>query len=177
MWRNTVSTLTKRGVLAQRCTGNKRNVNGSKSFGSNVTMIPSIFSKVKFVSKRNLILLRGGMIRKRILNVPKFFQRLLVPKQQMPKKGENFTINFSEVTGHLAFVVAAAAFLEDDILYLRAYSICSIAMSIIFQFYREIPLWIPIRWNYLFIGINAFMISLLLKDVSHEVMTVFLVLL
>eukprot|EP01034_Spumella_vulgaris_P024901 gene24901-31295_t len=35
-----------------------------------------------------------------------------------------------------------------------------------FQYYREKPLWIPIRWNSLFLVINAVMILLLLKDAN-----------
>ena len=39
-----------------------------------------------------------------------------------------------------------------------------IALSIVFQYYREKPLWIPIRWNSLFLIINITMILLLLKE-------------
>lgn len=36
-------------------------------------------------------------------------------------------------------------------------------MNIIFQYYRELPLWIPIRWNSIFFAINLAMIALLVK--------------
>lgn len=39
-----------------------------------------------------------------------------------------------------------------------------ISLSIIFQYYREKPLWIPIRWNALFLLINLTMVLLLLKE-------------
>jgi hypothetical protein len=36
----------------------------------------------------------------------------------------------------------------------------------VFQYYRPQPLWIPIKWNFLFILINAAMIALVLKEES-----------
>jgi len=45
--------------------------------------------------------------------------------------------------------------------------ILGISLSIIFQYYREKPLWIPIKWNGLFMLINAMMILLLLKVENH----------
>ncbi len=119
--------------------------------------------------RRGLILVRGEMIKRRSLPFPVFLYRMLIPKQQFVKMAEKnlFQISFSEMTGHCAFLFSAAAFLEKDILFLRLYAVCSIALSILFQFYREVPLWIPIRWNFLFIAINATMMALLLKD-AHE---------
>lgn len=39
-----------------------------------------------------------------------------------------------------------------------------VSCSIAFQYYRPQPLWIPVSWNAIFLGINAGMVALLLKD-------------
>lgn len=46
----------------------------------------------------------------------------------------------------------------------RGYALSGIGLSILFQFYRAEPLWIPIGWNGLFMVINISMIALLLKE-------------
>lgn len=48
-----------------------------------------------------------------------------------------------------------------------AYAASGIGLSILFQFYRPQPLWIPIGWNGLFLLINTSMIALLLKERSE----------
>ena len=50
---------------------------------------------------------------------------------------------------------------------LRIYAMSGLTLSIIFQYYRERPLWIPIRWNTLFLLINAIMILLIMKE-NHD---------
>lgn len=47
---------------------------------------------------------------------------------------------------------------------ISGYAASGIGLSILFQFYRAQPLWIPIGWNGLFLAINVTMIGLLLKD-------------
>lgn len=49
----------------------------------------------------------------------------------------------------------------------RGYAASGIGLSILFQFYRPQPLWIPIGWNGLFLLINASMIGLLLREKSE----------
>lgn len=47
------------------------------------------------------------------------------------------------------------------------YAASGIGLSILFQFYRAQPLWIPISWNGLFLAINASMIALLVRERSE----------
>ncbi|CAB1116594.1 unnamed protein product [Ectocarpus sp. CCAP 1310/34] len=75
--------------------------------------------------------------------------------------------NASNQCGHLSFVILALAYLETDVLALRAYAASGIGLSILFQFYRAQPLWIPIGWNGVFLLINVSMIGLLLKEKSE----------
>ena len=65
--------------------------------------------------------------------------------------------SLSEIAGNLSFVGVCFAYLHTDILMLRVLSMGSIGLSIVFQYYRAIPLWIPIRWNILLLGINTVM--------------------
>ena len=70
----------------------------------------------------------------------------------------------SNVAGHGSFVFLMASYLETDFLNLRMYALSGISLSLIFQYYREKPLWIPLQWNFLFLLVNAVMISFLLKE-------------
>ena len=74
------------------------------------------------------------------------------------------SISLSEVAGHVSFVGVCIAYLNTDILMLRLLSMGSISLSIMFQYYRAIPLWIPIRWNTLLLGINSFMTGSLVLE-------------
>ncbi len=74
--------------------------------------------------------------------------------------------SLSDLAGHGSFMLLALSYLESDFLNLRAYAFSGITLSILFQYYREKPLWIPIRWNSLFLLINGVMILLLLKDAN-----------
>ncbi|CBN78395.1 conserved unknown protein [Ectocarpus siliculosus] len=77
------------------------------------------------------------------------------------------TTTASNQCGHLSFVILALAYLETDVLALRASAASGIGLSILFQFYRAQPLWIPIGWNGVFLLINVSMIGLLLKEKSE----------
>ena len=46
----------------------------------------------------------------------------------------------------------------------REYAASGVGLSILFQFYRAQPLWIPIGWNAIFLGINLTMIGLLVNE-------------
>jgi hypothetical protein len=52
-----------------------------------------------------------------------------------------FLNGHSNVVGHGSFIMLAISYLESDFLNLRAYAINGIMLSILFQYYREIPLW------------------------------------
>jgi hypothetical protein len=73
-------------------------------------------------------------------------------------------MSFSELAGHVSFVCATVAFVNTDILILRASAMSGITLSIIFQFFRPVPLWIPIQWNFLLLAINGVMISTLISE-------------
>ena len=73
-------------------------------------------------------------------------------------------MSLSELAGNISFVCVTTAYMSTDILLLRVLATASTLLSIAFQFYRASPLWIPIRWNFLLLGINSVMISNLLVE-------------
>jgi hypothetical protein len=70
----------------------------------------------------------------------------------------------SEFCGHGSFLCLAMGYLTSDLLQLRIFAFSGISLSVVFQYYRPQPLWIPIKWNALFLLINGMMIAILLKD-------------
>lgn len=122
---------------------------------NNVSISSLIFnSDVMSVLQRQKILLRGAMVKVRKLRVP------------IPMTNQYYVMPYtlSNLAGHASFLALAVSYLESDFLSLRIYAFSGITLSIIFQYYREIPLWIPIQWNSLFLLINATMIILLLIE-------------
>ena len=75
-----------------------------------------------------------------------------------------FSYTLSNLAGHASFLLLAVSYLEKDFLHLRLFAASGMSLSIIFQYYREKPLWIPIRWNVLFLAINASMVAALLME-------------
>ena len=71
---------------------------------------------------------------------------------------------YSDIAGHLSFSCLALGYLTTDIMELRIYAFSGISFAVVFQYYRATPLWLPIRWNVLFLLINAVMIAFIAKD-------------
>jgi hypothetical protein len=70
-------------------------------------------------------------------------------------------LSLSQVAGHTSFIMSISAFAATDILDLRCLAISATSLSMVFQYYRPIPLKIPLQWNTLVLGINFIMASLL----------------
>ena len=75
----------------------------------------------------------------------------------------------SEAFGHAAFMLAGTAFLEPDILYLRAISIAAGGATLVFTYFHPTgrPLWLPFGWNVVFMLINGTQIYRILHDSSE----------
>ena len=103
--------------------------------------------------KKKALLFKGILIKKRYfaLNFPIGGRRI-------------HSFSLSDVCGHLSFGFLALSYLEKDFFSLRIYAMSGITLSIVFQYYREKPLWIPIRWNTMFLIINSVMVFLILKE-------------
>lgn len=72
--------------------------------------------------------------------------------------------SFSAVCGHCSSICTVMAYGSTEMLPLRSLAISSSLLSIIFQYYRPQPLWIPIRWGFVILGINGYMITQLLIE-------------
>lgn len=75
-----------------------------------------------------------------------------------------FNMSLGEVAGNASFVVVTLSFLNTDILMLRYLAMGGTSLSVLFQYYRAVPLWIPIRWNVLLLAINAAMATALIVE-------------
>ena len=109
---------------------------------------------LNIVIQKKLLLFKSFMVSRRrvVISIP--FTRL----------SHVVVITLSDLAGHCSFLFLSISYLESDFMNLRLYALSGITLSIIFQYYRERPLWIPIRWNTLFLAINCMMILYLLKD-------------
>ena len=110
------------------------------------------FEEIRNVIDRKFIYFRYNMIRMR--------------EMQLPITEKTVAYSYSNVCGHGAFVLLAVSYLETDFLRLRMYAASGISLSIMFQYYRTVPLKIPIKWNSLFLFINSYMLAILLKEAN-----------
>jgi len=86
------------------------------------------------------------------------------PSNNFMTKPIMFNSNLSTLCGHAAFIFMGAAYLTKDMFLLRTTAIGSITMSMIFQYYRPQPLIVPLRWNIVFLSINALMAAMLYQE-------------
>lgn len=143
----------------------RKSVLSSRAAGSSTSRVFSrhyVSEKNYEVFKEDFLanLRRKGLLLKGIMTTKKFFA-FRVPTSATVIR---YPFTFSDLAGHGSFLFLALSYLESDFLNLRLYALSGISLSIIFQYYREKPLWIPIRWNSLFFLINSIMIFLLLKQ-------------
>lgn len=68
-------------------------------------------------------------------------------------------MNLAEIAGNLASILVLVAYTTTDMFSLRVVSICATLLSTSYQYYRQVPLWIPIRWNIVLLLINSFMVT------------------
>ena len=76
--------------------------------------------------------------------------------------GGGFTA--AEAAGHVSFVLLGVSYLTSDLLTLRALAVGGLSAAVVFQYFRDVPLWLPIRWNALFVAINVFWVAKLYYD-------------
>ena len=78
------------------------------------------------------------------------------------------TVEYSitELAGHLSFVLVAASYAVDDFLLLRVIAVAGSTSMLVFTYFHPHGrvLWLPFRWNLLFIGINSYRIGRVLYE-------------
>ena len=74
-------------------------------------------------------------------------------------------MNIALIAGHLAFGLIAFSFLVKDILWLRIVSILASLFSVFYNWVIPIePMWIPIGWNFVFVGLNLYHIAVIIYE-------------
>ncbi len=134
-------------------------VNARRAQSSSIIFLNSFVS-----SSRNL--LKGAWKHHRIRS-QKFHKWMTAVRSVALTEGIVYSTSVSSIMGHMSFIMLAFGFMESDIVLLRSYAFGGIAASILFQYYRAQPLWLPISWNVLFLLINGAMITALIQERSE----------
>lgn len=83
---------------------------------------------------------------------------LPVPRWVSP---QHYTVTLSEVCGHMSFVLVAVSYAVDDFLELRILAVAGSTAMLFFTYFHPHGrvLWLPFKWNALFIAINSYRIG------------------
>lgn len=86
-----------------------------------------------------------------------------IPRWITPR---HYTITLSEVCGHCSFMLVAISYAVDDFLTLRIIAVAGSAAMLFFTYFHPHgrPLWLPFKWNVLFIGLNSYRIGKVYLD-------------
>mmetsp|Transcript_29303 Transcript_29303/g.47598 ORF Transcript_29303/g.47598 Transcript_29303/m.47598 type:complete len:421 (-) Transcript_29303:251-1513(-) len=84
------------------------------------------------------------------------FRQWMIQKRRFSAFGYEVEMSASEICGHASFGMLAISYAESDMLALRAFAIASIGSMMAFNYWHPVgfPLWLPFRWNALFLAIN-----------------------
>jgi CRP-like cAMP-binding protein len=95
-----------------------------------------------------------------VLNQPR---ALPIPRWISPQR---VTFAYSELFGHWSFVLVAVSYAVDDFVQLRLIAIAGSSMMLIFTYFHPHGkvLWLPFRWNLLFIGLNSWRVARVYLD-------------
>lgn len=86
-----------------------------------------------------------------------------VPRWISPR---HITLTLSELCGHSSFLLVAISYAVDDYLQLRILAVAGSTAMLFFAYFHPHGqvLWLPLRWNMLFIAINSYRIGRKLTD-------------
>jgi CRP-like cAMP-binding protein len=86
-----------------------------------------------------------------------------VPRWISPR---HYTITYSELFGHSSFLLVAISYSVDDFLQLRIIATAGSAAMLFFTYFHPHGrvLWLPFKWNLLFIAINSYRIGKVYMD-------------
>jgi CRP-like cAMP-binding protein len=82
-----------------------------------------------------------------------------IPRWITPKHSQ---VTASECFGHASFVLVAASYAVDDFLLLRMIAVAGSSAMLVFTYFHPHGrvLWLPFKWNVLFIAINSYRIGM-----------------
>jgi Popeye protein conserved region len=83
---------------------------------------------------------------------------LPIPRYISPKFQQ---VTVAECFGHLSFLLVATSYAVDDFVLLRCIAVVASTCMLCFTYYHPHgrPLWLPFRWNVLFIALNTYRIG------------------
>jgi hypothetical protein len=83
---------------------------------------------------------------------------LPVPRWVSP---QHYTVTLSEFCGHASFILVAVSYAMDDFLELRIMAVAGSTAMLFFTYFHPHGrvLWLPFKWNVLFIAINSYRIG------------------
>ena len=86
-----------------------------------------------------------------------------VPRWVSP---QHFTATLSEFFGHSSFILVAISYAVDDFLNLRIIAVAGSSVMLLFTYFHPHGrvLWLPFKWNLLFILINSYRIGKVFLD-------------
>lgn len=86
-----------------------------------------------------------------------------VPRYISPRY---YTVTVSEMCGHASFILVAISYAVDNFLELRIIAVAGSAVMLCFTYFHPHGrvLWLPFRWNALFIAINSYRIGKVMMD-------------
>jgi CRP-like cAMP-binding protein len=86
-----------------------------------------------------------------------------IPRWISPR---HYTITYTEVLGHLSFVLVAVSYYSDSFLELRIMAVAGSSCMLFFTYFHPHGrvLWLPFQWNLLFTAINLYRIGAVYVD-------------
>ena len=97
------------------------------------------------------------------LNELAFFRRT-IPFLRCKASSSRNGMTVREFCGHFGFIFLGSSYLVEDPFALRALAAASFSSQICFQFFRETPQWLPIRWNAFFVFVNVAWLAKMMND-------------
>ena len=84
-----------------------------------------------------------------------------IPRWIAPR---HYTVTFSECFGHSSFILVAASYATDDFITLRSIAVIGSTAMLAFTYFHPHGqvLWLPFKWNVLFIAINSYRLGLIM---------------
>eukprot|EP00471_Norrisiella_sphaerica_P002355 CAMPEP_0184478362 /NCGR_PEP_ID=MMETSP0113_2-20130426/414_1 /TAXON_ID=91329 /ORGANISM="Norrisiella sphaerica, Strain BC52" /LENGTH=378 /DNA_ID=CAMNT_0026856127 /DNA_START=534 /DNA_END=1670 /DNA_ORIENTATION=+ len=84
------------------------------------------------------------------------FRKYMMEKRTFNIWGYEYHVSISEICGHVSFAMLAISYTVGDMLMLRVFAIASIGSMMVFNYWHPVgfTLWLPFRWNALFLATN-----------------------
>jgi len=160
--RREVGKLLNRSVCRKRSSRLKQCVSSSRKKSTNISFEHSGSSGKTFQELERFAKSLSSL-------KPALYTTLLKPRTvPLPRwiSSNSIKITLSEVFGHGAFILVATSYAVDDFVMLRAIAVLGSSSMLVFTYFHPHGrvLWLPFRWNALFILLNSYWIAKYIAD-------------